>query len=174
MAFWNRFRASSANFESGVLMVCTANICRSPLAAAALHQRLVRAGLDRRVCIESAGTHADRGAPPDPRAVAAGRRRGLDLAKSRSKRVDDADFERFEWVLAMDQDNLGHLAERCPEPFRARVGLLLDVAPRDDGEREVPDPYFGSPAGFERVLDLIEPACDALLLRLQQRLVDLR
>jgi protein-tyrosine phosphatase len=171
MAFWNPFRARSATFEIGVLMVCTANICRSPLAVAAMRQRLERSGLGARVRLESAGTHAGQGAPADPRAVAAGARRGLDLSKARSRRVDDGDFERFDWVLAMDAGNLDNLLERCPEPWQDRVGLLLDVAPRPGHLREVPDPYFGPPQGFDRVLDLIEPACDALLLTLQQRLL---
>lgn len=140
------------------------------MAMAALQQRLAAAGLARRVRVESVGTFADRGSRPDPRAIAVGRQRGMDLSAARSRRLEDSDFENFECLLAMDQDNLAHMLERCPEALRDRVGLLLDTAPREDGLREVPDPYFGSPAGFERVMDLIEPACDALVLRLQQQL----
>ncbi len=151
-------------------MVCMGNICRSPLAQGVLQYKLGRAGLDQRVQVASAGTHSDRGSPADPRAVAAAARRGYDLAAIRSRRLVDADFERYQWLIAMDESNHRVLLERCPAGLQGRVGLLLDLAPRRDGEREVPDPYYGAPNGFERVLDLIEPACDALVARLSQQL----
>lgn len=152
-------------------MVCLGNICRSPTAEAVLRAKLARAGLDHRVGVASAGTHGERGTPPDARAVAAGAKRGYDLAAIRSRRIAAADFERFHVVLAMDRENLDHLSASCPAPLAQRLGLLLQYAPAA-GLQEVPDPYYGGPAGFERVLDLIEPACDGLVVTLQRQLAE--
>ena len=96
-------------------------------------------------------------------------KRGYDLSSIRSRRVGSADFERFDVVLAMDRDNLDHLSSQCPAALAGRLGLLLQHAPAA-GLQEVPDPYYGGVAGFDRVLDLIEPACDGLLLTLQKQL----
>jgi len=166
--FWKRSRPEA--FETSVLMVCMGNICRSPTAEAVLRSKLQRAGLAERVRVGSVGTHASKGTPADPRAVAAAAKRGHDLRRMRTRRLAPADFEHFELVLAMDLDNLANLKAACPEPWHDRLALLLDLAPNPDGVREVPDPYYGAPDGFERVLDLIEPACDTLVLRLRERL----
>nr|WP_246312485.1 low molecular weight protein-tyrosine-phosphatase [Aquabacterium terrae] len=155
--------------ELNILMVCLGNICRSPTAEAVLRTKLARAGLDTRIVVASAGTHGERGGAPDARAVAAGAKRGYDLSGIRSRRLAVDDFERHDWVLAMDHDNLGHLEKMCPPELQERVGLLLQHAP-GLGLHEVPDPYYGGPAGFDRVLDLIEPACDGLILTLRKRL----
>lgn len=152
-----------------VLMVCLGNICRSPTAEGVLRTKLQRAGLDRRVDVASAGTHGERGSVPDARAVAAAARRGYDLSRIRSRRLTDKDFERFDLVLAMDLENLDHLMTQCPATHHDRLGLLLELGAPSLGLREVPDPYYGAPAGFERVLDLIEPACDGLIDTLQRR-----
>jgi len=157
--FWKRSRPEA--FETSVLMVCMGNICRSPTAEAVLRSKLQRAGLAERVRVGSVGTHASKGTPADPRAVAAAAKRGHDLRRMRT---------RFDLVLAMDLDNLANLKAACPEPWHDRLALLLDLAPNPEGVREVPDPYYGAPDGFERVLDLIEPACDTLVLRLRERL----
>jgi protein-tyrosine phosphatase len=165
-------RLSAAQvFDTGVLLVCLGNICRSPMAEAVLREKLRQSGLERRVDVASAGTRGERGTRPDERAASAAAARGYDLSRIRSRRLVDADFERFEFVLAMDRDNLEHLLERCPAPLQSRLGLLLDVAPRADGVREIPDPYYGPAEGFEHVLDMIEPACDALVHGLRLRLV---
>jgi len=155
--------------ELNVLMVCLGNICRSPTAEAVLRSKLARAGLDQRIGVASAGTHGERGSAPDARAVAAGAKRGYDLSAIRSRRIGVPDFERFDLVLAMDRDNLEHLSARCPQPMVSRLSLLLQHAP-GAALQDVPDPYYGGTAGFERVLDLIEPACDGLLLTLQRQL----
>ena len=170
MSLLDRFRAPPA-FETGVLMVCMGNICRSPMAEAVLRTKLVHAGLERRVRVASAGTHGERGSPPDERAVAVAARRGYDLSGIRASRLQDADFDRFDLLLAMDEDNLAQLRRRCPAGLYERVRLLLEVAPRTDDVREVPDPYYGAVQGFEHVLDLLEPACDLLVIHLRQRLV---
>lgn len=153
--------------RTAVLFVCLGNICRSPTAEGVLRTKLQRAGLDRSVDVASAGTHGERGAVPDARAVAAAARRGYDLSRIRSRRLIDKDFERFDLLLAMDLENLDYLTSKCPTPQRDRLGLLLERGAPALGLREVPDPYYGAPAGFERVLDLIEPACDGLLAHLR-------
>lgn len=151
-----------------VLMVCMGNICRSPTAQAVLGAQVRRAGLARRVQVDSAGTHGwHAGEAPDVRAVRHAAARGYDLSGLRARRVLPEDFHRFDRVLAMDEANLARLADLRPPGAAARPGLLLAHARRFPGLREVPDPYYGPPAAFERVLDLLEDACEGLLLDLQ-------
>lgn len=151
-----------------VLMVCMGNICRSPTAEAVLRAKLERAGLAGQVLVDSAGTHGyHTGEPPDPRAIAAGQRRGYTLQGLRARPVQPEDFERFDCLLAMDQANLEWLQRKAPQGHRAALRLLLSSAPQL-GEAEVPDPYYGPAQGFERVLDLVEGACEALLQQLAQ------
>jgi protein-tyrosine phosphatase len=150
-----------------VLMVCMGNICRSPTAEAVLRARLRAAGLQRRVAVDSAGMidhHA--GSSPDPRAIRHAAARGYALDALRARPVLAADFERFHWMLAMDEANLEWLVKRRPAGSEVRLGLLLEHAPQLD-TREVPDPYYGPPAGFERVLDLVEAGCDGFIARLR-------
>jgi protein-tyrosine phosphatase len=130
-----------------VLLVCLGNICRSPLAEAALRQAAEAAGFE--VEIDSAGTgdwHV--GAPPDPRAQAVARANGFDIAHLRGRQVERADFDRFDHVVALDRENLRFLERLRPPGARARISLLLDHVPGRAGEA-VADPYFGDDAGFE-------------------------
>lgn len=161
-----------------VLMVCMGNICRSPMAEGVLRAKLARAGLADAVVVDSAGTHGfHRGALPDPRAVTLAAQRGYRLVGLKSRPLVGADFSRFDLLLAMDYDNLATLQSRCPPGATGRLELLLPYAEQAPGRTtsvpmadEVPDPYFGNVAGFEHALDLIEPACDGLLLALKRRL----
>jgi protein-tyrosine phosphatase len=147
-----------------VLMVCTGNICRSPTAEGVLRARLQAAGLQRKVEVDSAGTlGAHVGEQPDARAIKHAAARGYDLRKLRARRLSRDDFDRFDHVLAMDESHLERLRELAPPGSRARIGLLLEHSARYAAQREVPDPYYGPPAGFERVLDLVEDACDGLV-----------
>ena len=148
-----------------VLMVCLGNICRSPTAEAMLRRKVHEAGLDGRVEVDSAGTadyHVD--SPPDRRAVAHGERRGLEMRNLRGRQVERADFDRFDFILAMDEDNLANLRRVRPAGSRAKLALLLSFAP-GAGAREVPDPYYGGAEGFERVLDLVDAACEGFLAK---------
>lgn len=152
--------------KPSILFVCLGNICRSPTAEAVFRARAGRAGLAGQLEIDSAGTgdwHV--GHPPDRRAIAAAATRGYDLAGLRARQVAVDDFHRFGWVLAMDRANLRDLSSLRPRSFAGHLGLFLDLAPQL-GVREVPDPYYGGAEGFERVLDLIETASDALIERI--------
>jgi protein-tyrosine phosphatase len=146
-----------------VLMVCMGNICRSPTAEGVLRHKLHEAGLHDLVVVDSAGTHAYHvGDPPDNRSMQHARRRGYDLSALRARRVADADFERFDLILAMDWDNYALLEEQCPPQHRAKLRRLSEFARRHDSP-VVPDPYYSGAEGFERVLDLIEDACEGLV-----------
>ncbi len=153
-----------------VLMVCMGNICRSPTAEAVLRSKLQRAGLAERIAVDSAGTHGyHTGEGPDPRAVRAAAQRGYDLSRLKARPVQAADYERFDWILAMDEANLAWLRSKAPAALHPRLGLLMShAAPTALAKStlEVPDPYFGPVAGFEQVLNLVEAACDGLVERL--------
>ena len=155
--------ADDAGDKLRVLFVCMGNICRSPTAEAVLRELATRRGLAHRLEADSAGTHGwHAGEPPDARAQAHGARRGYDLGALRARRVQSDDFERFELVLAMDRDNLAHLRSICPPGADARLRLLMEFARRHPVD-EVPDPYYGAADGFERVLDMVEDACEGLI-----------
>jgi protein-tyrosine phosphatase len=149
-----------------LLFVCMGNICRSPTAEGVMRAKLRAAGLHRQVAVDSAGmSDHHRGEPPDPRAVRHAAQRGYDLTGLRARAVEPIDFHRFHWMLAMDEDNLRWLRKQAPPEAPVRLQLLLEHGPPGAG-LEVPDPYYGPPAGFEQVLDLIEGACDGLVAQL--------
>ncbi len=155
--------------KTSVLFVCMGNICRSPTAEGVFRKHVSDAGLDAEILTDSAGTHAyHSGEPADRRAHAAALRRGFSLEGISARKVTDEDFEDFDYILAMDQDNLMTLQERAPDELRSKVRLFLEFA-ESRQENEVPDPYYGGSAGFERVLDLVEEASQALLETLRSR-----
>lgn len=150
-----------------ILFVCMGNICRSPTAEGVFRKLVADAGLADRIEIDSAGTHAFHTAKPaDRRAQEAAEKRGYSLAGIKARRVDDADFERFDLVIAMDNENMQILRERADSSRHQKLRLFLEFADLDI--REVPDPYYGGAAGFERVLDLVEAASRGLLADLQK------
>ena len=145
-----------------ILFVCMGNICRSPTAEGVFRHHVNERGLGDRIDIDSAGTHAYHvGEPPDRRAFAAAERRGISLAEIHARRVSDSDFENLDFIIAMDEDNQQRLVDQSPEEHRAKVQLFMSFASVD--VTEVPDPYYGGSAGFEKVLDLIEEASQVLL-----------
>jgi|SRR5688572_1620144 protein-tyrosine phosphatase len=156
----------NARGTTSVLFVCTGNICRSPTAEGVFRHCVEKAGLADRIVSDSAGTHDYHvGEPPDPRTQAAARRRGYELCELRARRVRRDDFERFDYVLAMDETHLHHLERLCPPQHAHKLKLFLDFGAGGES-REVPDPYYGGAEGFERVLDLVEGAAQGLLRHL--------
>ena len=154
--------------KTSILFVCMGNICRSPTAEGVFRYHAALAGLAEQLHIDSAGTHAyHTGEPPDHRARAAAERRGMSLDGIFARRVTAEDFERFDYVIAMDEDNLDRLRAEAPVEHHGKVRLFLEFGPSK--EREVPDPYYGGAAGFERVLDLVEEASRGLLETLSQK-----
>lgn len=152
-----------------VLFVCLGNICRSPTAEGVFRKLVVEQGWAERIEIDSAGTHAYHvGAPPDARAQAAARRRGVDLSALRGRQALAQDFERFDYVLAMDRENLENLLAICPTGLEHKLQLFMEFAPGRE-EDEVPDPYYGGPGGFDRVLDMVEAAARGLLEDIRRR-----
>lgn len=146
-----------------VLFVCLGNICRSPTAEGVFRTLLEREGLNGEIVCDSAGTYSGHaGQPPDSRMTRAAALRGVDLSGLRARNVTRADFDRFDYVVAMDQDNYNDLSRLCPPDYKGRLARMMEFAPQL-GRREVPDPYYGGADGFELVLDLIEEAAQGLL-----------
>ena len=152
-----------------ILFVCLGNICRSPTAEGVLRTLAAREAPELPLEVDSAGPAGYHvGEPPDPRTQQAAARRGYNLTALRARVVEPADFERFDLILGMDEENLRVLRRRAPTHSHERLRLLLDFAP-ESGSRDVPDPYYGGPNGFEEVLDLVEAATRGLLAHLRQR-----
>jgi protein-tyrosine phosphatase len=146
-----------------VLFVCLGNICRSPTAEGMFRRIVHEQNLAEHILIDSAGTHAYHiGEPPDLRAQAAAERRGVDISMLRGRQAAARDIEQFHYILAMDRENQTNLLSICPPGLEHKIKLFLEFAPHRP-EKEVPDPYFGGPGGFDRVLDMIEDAAAGLL-----------
>ena len=151
-----------------VLFVCMGNICRSPTAQGTFERAVKNANLEKKIFIDSAGTHAYHiGEQPDLRSQAAAKNRGIDLSKQRARKVSLNDFEEFDYILPMDQDNYSSLKLICPDEHLSKIKLFLAYAP-ESKFREVPDPYYGGEKGFELVLDLIEEASQGLLATIRR------
>lgn len=153
-----------------VLFVCLGNICRSPTAEAVFRERVIAAGLEETIRIDSAGTgdwHIGRA--PDPRTREAAARRGYRMDSLRARQVSPQDFYEFDVVLAMDNANLADLQAMQPADVTVTLGRFLDYS-SETSVSEVPDPYYGGEDGFDRVLDLIEGGAEGLLDALRERL----
>jgi protein-tyrosine phosphatase len=152
--------------KTSILFVCTGNICRSPTAEGVMRSLVARAGLQNRVIVDSAGTHDYHvGAAPDPRAIAAARRRGYDLAALRARLICEDDFVRSDLILAMDFNNLEILQGLCPSEHQSKIRLLMTYAPARCAAI-VHDPYCRGAKDFDLVLDYIEDACRGLVTAL--------
>lgn len=152
-----------------VLFICLANICRSPTAEAVFRQYVKQAGLAERIVIDSAGT-ADYhvGEAPDPRACGVASQRGYDLTRLRARRVSEKDFAGFDYILAMDVENMRALLEVCPQQYTHKVKLITDYC--SIAGCTIPDPYVGGPEGFIHMLDLVEDAAEGLLRHIRTEL----
>jgi protein-tyrosine phosphatase len=159
--------SSKMNSAPSVLMVCLGNICRSPLAEAALRKAAARSGFA--INVDSAGTgdwHI--GSAPDPRACAVALSHGeVDIRDLRARQVCEADFYEFDFILAMDSSNLRNLEQMMPEGSGAHLSLLLDYSPGAEG-RSVADPYYGTPADFEICWAQVQSATEHFLQKLEQ------
>ena len=154
---------------TSILFVCMGNICRSPTAEGVFRKLLEDAEGEFNITIDSAGTHAYHvGQSPDERAVSAAIRRGVDISSQRARAVALEDFDGFDLILAMDEDNLAILQNLRPAASRAQLELMLSFNP-NSSSLSVPDPYYGGAAGFECVLDMLEEAGRGLLEQLRQR-----
>ena len=157
-----------------ILFVCTGNICRSVTAEGVFRKLANDAGLGHLIKIDSAGTHGYHiGDPPDPRSQAAARSRGYDLSKLRARKLDRNDFERFDLLLAMDDDHYRIMGRMAAEAEAGKVKLMMAYARRST-HTIVPDPYYGGPDGFELVLDLLEDSCEGLLAEMSEALESIR
>lgn len=158
------YRPGMTIHRPAILFVCLGNICRSPLAEAALRARAEAAGLA--MTVDSAGTgdwHI--GNPPDPRAQATALRRGIDISTYRARQIRTDDFDRFTHIFALDLENLANLNRLAPPDAGASLSLLLDMVPGMEG-RPVADPYFGGEEGFEETWAEVDAAAKALVARL--------
>ena len=146
-----------------VLFVCMGNICRSPSAEGVFRALVEGRGIADRFLIDSCGTlDYHTGDAPDPRAQKTAKRRGIDISGLRGRQYCPSDFTDFDYILAMDHDNLGVLKRVCPKEHRHKLDLFCEYLLGRSNE-EVPDPYYGGDSGFEDVYDLIEEASTAFL-----------
>lgn len=146
-----------------VLFVCMGNICRSPMAEGTFRHAVSKQGLDASFEIDSAGTigyHA--GSPPDKRAQATAKANGIDISAQRSRKVEDRDFEHYDYILVMDDQNYADITERCPEEHKGKVTMFLSHAPHLPID-EMPDPYYGHGNDFDMCFSAAIDASDGLL-----------
>ena len=151
-----------------VLMVCLGNICRSPTAHGVFQHRIERHNMQDKIQVDSAGTGSWHiGDKPDRRSTQAAKARGYELDRLRARQVSARDFHEFDYILAMDYDNLSALQARCPDIYEDKLDLFLSYSERED--KVVPDPYYSGVDGFELVLDMVEEASDRLITQLISR-----
>ena len=146
-----------------VLFVCMGNICRSPTAHGVFRHKVKAQGMARWVKVDSAGTHNYHpGSSPDQRSQKHAAQRGYDLSDLRARQIKSRDFQRYDLILAMDWDNLALIQAECPDEHQGKLRRLTEFCQTHD-HPVVPDPYYGDINGFEKVLDLVEDACEGLI-----------
>ncbi|MFM8757222.1 MAG: low molecular weight protein-tyrosine-phosphatase [Limnohabitans sp.] len=149
-----------------LIFVCMGNICRSPTADGVMRHKVAARSWQEWIEVDSAGTHADHvGKAPDPRSQQHARQRGYDLSMLRARQLVTEDFERADLVLVMDWDNLALAEDMCPATQSHKLKRLTEFCRQHDSP-VVPDPYYGGAMGFEQVLDLVEDACEGLLVHI--------
>lgn len=157
--------------QISVLFVCLGNICRSPTAHGVFETMVSQAGLENKILVDSCGTgdwHI--GHSPDERSAKAALSRGYDLNHLRSRQITPNDFNQFDYILVMDEQNLTDVKALCPKSFPGQLELFLNYANKFSDCTEVPDPYYGGADGFDNVIDLVEDASQSLLIALQSKL----
>ncbi|MGQ0578024.1 MAG: low molecular weight protein-tyrosine-phosphatase [Betaproteobacteria bacterium] len=153
-----------------VLFVCMGNICRSPTAEAVFRHVVVASGLEQKILVDSAGTHGYHlGHPPDLRTQLAAAHRGYNLVNLRARQVREQDFVDFDYIVAMDRDNLSDLRRLAPAEHHRKLSLFMEYSGAWRGE-EVPDPYYGGAQDFKLVLDMAENAAAGLLQHIKEKL----
>ena len=149
-----------------ILFVCMGNICRSPTAHAVMQHKVNQMGLTKRFQVDSAGTHAYHvGDKSDARSRSKARSKNIDMEYIRARKISINDYDEFDYILAMDHDNLELINYYAPENPQAKICLFLDFvnAKNDIGFDHVPDPYYGGDEGFDTVFNLVDSGCDALI-----------
>ncbi len=149
--------------KTSVLFVCMGNICRSPTAEGVFRHVVRQRNLQDQISIDSAGTHAYHiGESPDPRSQSTALGRGVDLSAQRARKAIKDDFERFDYILAMDRSNYEDLKQLGQGADLSKLYLFMDFA-KDWDNDEVPDPYYGGANGFDQVFDMVQSASQGLL-----------
>ena len=150
-----------------VLFVCLGNICRSPTAHGVFRDLVRRSGLEQRVQVDSCGTSAwHNGEGADGNMVQAAREQGIDLSDLVSRKLQRSDFDNFDVIVAMDGRNEQDILAQQPSSCEAEVLRFMDFVP-GASSRDVPDPYYGGPRGFDDVYEMLERSCQALLEELE-------
>ena len=149
-----------------ILFVCMGNICRSPTAHGVMQHKINARKLGEQISIDSAGTHAYHvGEKSDPRSRTAAKQKGIDMEFIRARKISINDYDEFDYILAMDEQNLELIHYYAPQNHAAKIELFLSfaVASNDLDQSSVPDPYYGGDQGFEDVFKLVDCGCDALI-----------
>lgn len=155
--------------KTGILFVCTGNICRSPTAEGVFRHRVRGAGIEHLFVIDSAGIASYHiGDPPDERSIRAAKERGFEIHDLRARAVKKSDFDEFDLILAMDEGHYCALDRMKPGNAHAKVAMFLDFVSDGRKASDVPDPYYGGPEDFALVLDLVEKGVDGLLIHLHR------
>jgi len=153
-----------------VLFVCTGNICRSPTAEGAFRKIVETQGLGDKIFIDSAGTHDyHSGEGPDKRAQIVAKKNGVDIGFLKARQITEEDFEKFEYILAMDNYNIECLKAICPKNLQKRITLFLHYVNNNLISEEVPDPYYGEGDGFQYVYELILEAAEGFLAFIKKK-----
>jgi len=152
-----------------VIFVCLGNICRSPTAHGVFQKLVDDEQLSQQIIIDSCGTGSFHvGEKPDPRTIIAAAKRNYDLSVLRARQFKPDDFNRFDYILAMDRMNLGNLKAMAPKQYAGHLGLFLEFS-KQRTYTQVPDPYYENETGFDLVLDLVEDASRGLLQDIKKR-----
>lgn len=166
----NQKLADGKKAKHRIMFVCMGNICRSPTAHAVMQKIVDDHGLTDSFEIQSSGTHAYHvGDSPDKRSQETAKSRGIDMTDLRAQKISITDYDYFDWILAMDQDNLDLVNYYAPENPSANCCLLMNFSDNSIDVSEVPDPYYGGSQGFEDVFDMVENACLGLLEHIQKQ-----